>query len=156
MNFFVAFYRLLIRLYPRPFREEFGAEMETVFQEQMADAAEYGRFITLQVCWRELRDWPFHCFQSHWQVRQQRLEASLVEPSSWWDTAVTGFPYFLFALFLSGSALLFLFGQTSGFLITLLLGYGFVFVLLLVLIFAWWRGWPTWSVTRSRQKRPFG
>jgi hypothetical protein len=145
VSLIAAFYRLLIHLYPRPFREEFGAEMEIVFQEQMAEAASHGHIILLSVCWRELRDWPFHCFRAHWQVRQQRLNELSGEPPSWWETAITGFPYFLFALFASGSILIFLFGQSAGLLITLLFGYGFGFVFFLVLIIAWWRGWPVWS-----------
>ena len=42
VSILVASYHLLIRLYPRPFREEFGPEMEMVFLEQMAGAAAQG------------------------------------------------------------------------------------------------------------------
>ncbi len=146
MSVLVAIYRLLIRLYPRSYHEEFGAEMVLVFQDQLMEAATHGRAAWLQICWRELRDWPVHCFQAHWQARQQRLLMDSAASSSWWDTAVASAPYFLFALFLSSSAFIFLLGQTTGLFFYLLSGYGFVFVLLLVLIIAWWRGWPNWSV----------
>ncbi len=144
-SLFIAFYRLLIRFYPRPFRDEFGAEMEAVFQEQLADAVTQGRLHLLQACWRELRDWPRHCLLAHWRVRQQHLAVAAATPPSWWDTAAAGLPYFLFAIIASSSALLFLFGQATGLLVSLLVSYGFVFLLLLVLIVAWWRGWPVWS-----------
>jgi hypothetical protein len=68
------------------------------------------------------------------------------EPLSRRDTAVAALPYFLFALFLGGSTLYYRFGQTTNPTISFLLGYGFLFVLLFMLIIAWWRGWPAWSV----------
>ncbi len=145
MSIILAFYRLLIRLYPRPFREKFGAEMEAVIQEQLADAAAQGEIPFLQVCWRELRDWPRHCLQVHWQARQQRLAAATISSPSWWETAVSSFPYFLFAIFVSSSAFVFLFGQATGLFVGLVFSFGFVFLLLLVLLIAWWRGWPVWS-----------
>lgn len=147
MSILVLCYRLLLWLYPRSFRDEFGAEMGAIFQEQMHDAAHSHRAV-LQICWRELRDWPVHCVQVHWQARQQRLLMQSTAPSSWWDTAVACSPYFLFALFLSGSVFIFLFGQPSGLFFFLVSGYGFVFVLLFALIIAWWRGWPNWSAAR--------
>ena len=145
MSLLITIYHLLIHLYPRPFQEEFGAEMTAVFQEQMAEAAAQGRIHLLQACWRELRDWPLHCVQAHWLMRQERLALATAMPPSWWETTVAGFPYFLFALIVSSSALLFLFGQATGFFVSLLFSYGFIFLLLLVLIAAWWRGWPVWS-----------
>jgi hypothetical protein len=59
---------------------------------------------------------------------------------------VAALPYFLLALFLSISTLYYLFGQATTPTISFLLGYGFLFVLLFMLIIAWWRGWPAWSV----------
>ncbi|HUM70488.1 MAG TPA: hypothetical protein PLK31_16770, partial [Chloroflexota bacterium] len=116
MSVLIICYRLLLWFYPRSFREEFGAEMVAVFTEEVAEAATHGRAAWLQICWRELRDWPVHCFQTHWQARQQRLAMQSIAPSSWWDTAVACAPYFLFALFLSSSAFvfIFLFGQPTG------------------------------------------
>ncbi len=92
MSILVLCYRLLLWLYPRSFRDEFGAEMDVIFQEQMHDAAAHSHLAALQICWRELRDWPIHCFQAHWQVRQQRLLMQSTAPSSWRDTAVTRKP----------------------------------------------------------------
>jgi hypothetical protein len=145
VSLLITIYRLLIHLYPRPFQEEFGAEMTAVFQEQMAEATAHGRIPLLQACWRELRDWPLHCVQVHWLMRQERLALATAMPPSWWETAMAGFPYFLFALIVSSGALLFLFGQATGLFVSLLFSYGFIFLLLLVLIAAWWRGWPVWS-----------
>jgi len=145
VSLLITFYRLLIHLYPRPFREEFGAEMTAVFQEQVAEAAAQGPIHLIQACWREVRDWPLHCAQVHWLMRQERLAQATTMPPSWWETAGASLPYFLFAIIVSGSSLLFLFGQANGLLFSLLFSYGFIFLLLLVLIAAWWRGWPVWA-----------
>jgi len=145
VSLLITIYRLLTHLYPPSFQEDFGAEMAAVFQEQMAEAAAQGRIHLLQTCWRELRDWPLHCIQVHWLIRQERLALATAMPPSWWETVMAGFPYFFFALIVTSSALLFLFGQATGLFVSLLFSYGFIFLLLSVLIAAWWRGWPVWS-----------
>ncbi len=145
VSLLITFYRFLIHLYPRPFREEFGVEMTAVFQEQVTEAAAQGPIPLIQACWREVRDWPWHCIRVHWLVRRERLALATATPPSWWEPAMAGFPNFLIALVLSISALLFLFGQATGLFVSLMFSYGLIFLLLLVLIAAWWRGWPVWS-----------
>lgn len=145
VSLLIHLYTWLLRLYPSTFREQFGEEMAGVFREQMEEAAARGGIHLLRSCWREVRDWPIHCLQTHWQVRQQRLALPMAAPPSWWDTAMAGLPYLLFALIVSGSTLIFLVGQATGLLVSLLFGFGFVFLLLLVLTAAWWRRWPVWS-----------
>jgi len=51
-------YRCLLRLYPATFRAEFAAEMDEVFGEAMADAAQRGRGALARFCVRELCTWP--------------------------------------------------------------------------------------------------
>jgi hypothetical protein len=68
----VAFYRLLIRLYPRHFRDEFAEEMTAVFSEAITEAAQTTGLNLLLFCWRELRDYPFSLLRQHWR----NLEAS--------------------------------------------------------------------------------
>jgi len=60
-------YGLLVRLYPRAFRAEFGEEMRAVFAEVVAEAAGYGRMALIGVSWRELRDCPRNLLSIHWQ-----------------------------------------------------------------------------------------
>ncbi len=47
-------YRLLLRLYPGPFRQEFGDEMVAVFSDHLAETAAQGRLSLLQVGGSEL------------------------------------------------------------------------------------------------------
>ncbi len=63
----VHLYAALLRLYPASFRDEFADEMETVFIENICDAAYVNRQGLLLVCWRELRDYPFSLFREHWR-----------------------------------------------------------------------------------------
>jgi len=55
---FSLIYRLLLHCYPTPFRGEFAAEMEDVFDQAAADAACAGRAALAWLCVRELVDWP--------------------------------------------------------------------------------------------------
>jgi hypothetical protein len=54
----LAGYALLLRLCPWRFRQDFGAEMQAVFAEALAAAAERGCAALMALFWHELRDWP--------------------------------------------------------------------------------------------------
>jgi hypothetical protein len=51
-------YGRLLRLYPASFRAEFGEEMEEVFGQAAADAADHGWRSLAGLCVRELTAWP--------------------------------------------------------------------------------------------------
>jgi hypothetical protein len=55
-GFLSGAYRCLLRLHPAGFRTEFGAEMEGVFAQAVADATEAGRGAVGRLCLRELLD----------------------------------------------------------------------------------------------------
>lgn len=71
---FGLFYGWLLRLYPRPFYEAFGQEMEDVFREAM-DAALRSRekWGALVLFLRELRDWPGALLIAHMDHVRNRL-----------------------------------------------------------------------------------
>lgn len=145
LKFLILIYTFCLRLYPRPFQEEFGAEMVDIFEEELVEAAAHGRWQVLRLGWRELRDWPLHCFQAHWRLRQPRLAFVSSAPPSWLDTVTAVIPFFLFALLVTASTAIFMLGQATGLFAGLFFSYGFVFLLLLVITAAWWRGWPVWT-----------
>jgi len=58
-------YASLLRLYPPAYRQELGAEMETVFHQVAVDAERSGWLSLLFVCWRELRDLPGSLAEAH-------------------------------------------------------------------------------------------
>jgi hypothetical protein len=60
-------YTLIVRLYPRAFRAEFGDEMRVVFADAVADAVKDSRMMLIGIFWRELRDYPGNLLAAHWQ-----------------------------------------------------------------------------------------
>jgi len=63
----------LLRLYPRPFRDEFGEEMAAVFIEAAREAGEQGWLSLASVCLREICDWPGSIFREHLQARRKQM-----------------------------------------------------------------------------------
>lgn len=63
----ILVFHTLLKLYPRHFRAEFEAEMQTVFQQKVQERAATGWWPQLVVLLQELRDWPANCLQAHWQ-----------------------------------------------------------------------------------------
>lgn len=68
----IHFYRLLVRLYPPQFREQFGEEMTAVYAQRARQAAANGDLALLTVWLRELWDWPISCLRAYWQ--EQHIE----------------------------------------------------------------------------------
>lgn len=65
MNKIIRLYALLVCLYPRNFRDEFGDEMRTVFADTIADAASHGRFALIALCARELWELPGNLWREY-------------------------------------------------------------------------------------------
>ncbi len=66
MDALTSFYRLLIKLYPRHFRQTFGLEMTGVFRSRIEDAARSGAWAIIAVFLHELRDAPRALLKAHW------------------------------------------------------------------------------------------
>jgi hypothetical protein len=65
VNTVTLIYRLLLHLYPRRFRLEFGAEMTAVFGQCARDAAAEGWTALARVCLREAGGLPARCLAEH-------------------------------------------------------------------------------------------
>lgn len=126
----VRLYRLLVRLYPRPFREQFGEEMTAVFCQHLAAAGEWRDLMA--VLGRELRDWPVNCLREHVWARHHLALSSTPSITSWGVVAAV-FP-FLVLLSVSSAGL-----RLSPTLLAILLLAG--------LLIAWWQRWPGWVVS---------
>lgn len=61
----LAWYALLLRLYPRRFREQFGEEMAAVFAGTLEDAARRGALPLLRVWLREMLAAPANLLRAH-------------------------------------------------------------------------------------------
>ncbi|MBI5290479.1 MAG: hypothetical protein HY872_01215 [Chloroflexi bacterium] len=75
MTQFVArLYALLLHLYPLSFRAEYGEEMQAVFAEAMAEAAERGVAAFIAVCLGEIRDMPGSLLREHLSMPNDRKD----------------------------------------------------------------------------------
>ena len=95
-------YGLLLRLYPRQFRVEFGDEMQCVFADAVNDAAKRGLAAALTVCAREMWELPCNVVREHWgslrkgSVRMNDTAAIDDHPGSWLGTLTGALPFLLF------------------------------------------------------------
>jgi hypothetical protein len=130
-------YAILLRLYPRYFREEFGEEVTAVFQHHLQQAAAASPRDALAVVGRELRDWPLSCLREHARERNRQLLLPRPLFVSGWGAVAAGVP-FLFSFVTFG--LLFSFVPNLTRFMPLYFLAGGVLV-------AWWRRWPGWVVS---------
>jgi capsular polysaccharide biosynthesis protein len=73
--FFESCYGKLVRLYPKAFREEYGAEMERLFAEQYEDAAKDG-FLSMVSFWaRTMGDFSFSVVKEHIEQLRGNMSA---------------------------------------------------------------------------------
>ncbi|MBK8902915.1 MAG: VCBS repeat-containing protein [Anaerolineaceae bacterium] len=136
-QFALWLYALLLRLYPRYYREEFGEEVTAVFQQHLQQAAASSPREALAVIGRELRDWPLSCLREHARERNRLLMLPRPLFLSGRGAVAAGVP-FLFSLV--GFGLIFIFIPNVSRFTPLFFLAGGVLV-------AWWRRWPGWVVS---------
>ncbi len=93
-------YALLLRLYPRRFRAEFGEEMHAVFAEAVREAAGRDAASLIKVCLQEIKDFPMSLLHEYWHTLKTK-GIGLAEartPGSWWAAILAGLPHLLYAL----------------------------------------------------------
>jgi hypothetical protein len=111
----VGLYALLLRLYPRGFRAEFGEEMQAIFSDAVAEAARGGVGPLVRVCLREFRDLPGALIREYGSVIRNRdsglnglleevtmsdADHNLERPASWAATLAGMLPFLLWGAFL--------------------------------------------------------
>lgn len=69
-----AFYRWILGLYPRRFREAYADEMLLVFQMQLDSMPTLNLWRSLQIMWRELRPLPVLLIMAHLRERHVYME----------------------------------------------------------------------------------
>lgn len=98
MNKIIRLYALLVRLYPRKFRDKFADEMQSVFADSIAEAAQRGLAALIALCLQELRDLPGAILREHWQARSK----SIMEKKprmSWLELLCATIPFLLYLSF---------------------------------------------------------
>ncbi|NWG07788.1 MAG: hypothetical protein HXY35_14020 [Chloroflexi bacterium] len=66
-----SLYALLLYLFPRTYREEYGEELQAVFNLSMDDASAKGGFEAMSVTLRELRGLPYAILHAHLRERRK-------------------------------------------------------------------------------------
>lgn len=162
MHSLISLYRLLIRLYPRRFRQTFGAEMTGVFHSRIEDAATGGTWPIIAVCLHELRDAPrallkayWSSFGKKWQTGIQRLRqtastADLPPPPpdgrhSRKQLALEMSLFLLAALLLTGANYLPIFNDLGMHRDLALMDKGVTALTLPILLLGLARGLPRWA-----------
>ena len=74
VSFSLYIYKALLRLYPVPFREEFGEEMQGIFQETITEAQDAGGIAVWNTLLAELCSLPRAAFQ--YRSAESRLQTS--------------------------------------------------------------------------------
>lgn len=62
-------YRLLLRAYPRRYRDQYAQPMEQLFRDQLRDARTFGQWSALWI--RTLTDWSKTVITRHWEPATQ-------------------------------------------------------------------------------------
>jgi hypothetical protein len=166
----LALYTLLLRLYPRPFRQDFAAEMHTVFGDALGSARREGLWAVFRLCGRELRQLPRALAREHWQSvrvkeagmdknmgfvagkRDARLLSEGTPVCSWREIFAAILPFVLVLLadvlprLLVESGLL-TWKATGMQVLNIALAVLMIGAFLVVFFLAWRRKWPVWSAT---------
>ena len=161
VSILLTLYALLLRLYPRPFREVFAEEMNDVFARRIEEMAQVGFSKLIRVCLHEYVDLSRLLLAERWnQLGQGRREmkgpVNNVHDSpsppyatgtrcSWAGALLAGLPHLLVPAFFMTRWLLPTFyiwgrGRHRDFM-----EFGFAALVALMLLVAWRRGWPRWS-----------
>jgi hypothetical protein len=164
-------YRCLLRLYPAPFRAEFGAEMEDVFAEAVGGAAAQAQTALVGLLLRELRDWPAALLRAHWlMLREETMMGENAEgpvgsskdlptleerhaPARLREALLAGLPHALAALILQAMGVAQAYGllPSSSQETLAILSVPFIATVILsivvAMVIAWKRGWPRWSAS---------
>ncbi len=130
-QFALWLYRLLLRLYPRYFREEYGEEVTAVFQQHLQQAAATSPRDALAVIGRELRDWPLSCLREHARERNRQFLLPRTSFLSGWGAVAAAGPFFILIF------------TTSVYMPR----YIPLVALAIGVLVAWWQRWPGWVVS---------
>jgi hypothetical protein len=163
-------YAFLLRLYPQQFRQDFAAEMQTVFADALRFARQEGRWAVLCLCGRELRQLPRALAREHWQSDQEKgvsmgkkihfmadRDGAGPEPREtsargWWEIIMAMLPFVLILVADVLPRLLvewrLLTWDSNGMqVVNIALAVLMIGAFLGTFFLAWRRKWPAWSAS---------
>jgi hypothetical protein len=154
-------YALLLRFYPRPFREAFADEMTDVFARRIEEMTQGGLGKLFRFCVREYTDLSRLLLAERWnQLGQKGREMkepvnnvparplglyTTGTPSSWAGALLAGLPHLLMPVFFLTGWLLRTFHILGRGPDRNSMEIGFAALVALMLLVALLRGWPRWS-----------
>jgi hypothetical protein len=161
----------LLTLYPGPFRQEFGDEMESVFADALNAAQARGCAAMLRMLARELKHLPGSLLREYRQAwlkegnymdqsqheplnptRQSLVPGGVVDKPGWGQAFLAALPYILILVLDGLPKLLVLAGvldwESQGMqALSIALGISALLVFLCFLVLAWRCKWPLWSAS---------
>ncbi len=145
-TFIIHSYTLLLRLYPRRFRNEFADEMIAVFNDALADVKMDSRSNPMILFARELRDLPGAVWREHLRAGKGiQMNQNLAWKPLTTKELIVAMAIFLLPAFPTLSVLLFQHQSSINFIMTTLALVSMAFVLI-VLVIGSVKGFPRWSV----------
>lgn len=147
----VFVYANLLNLYPRRFKEEFAAEMRTVFGNSIADAAQEGTLPLALVFGREILGMPFQILKEiHHEMRGGEVDMHLsnygpMKKGSWGDATWAGLPHFLLAVLAATTTLVA--DSRLATLSGIVIGFSLLAGFLATILYTWRDRWPAWTAS---------
>ena len=147
----VRLYGLVLELYPRGHREQYGAEMRAVFALTVEAARREGSLAVVRLCVRELHDLPAALYQAHRRARRMgemrgETDGTLsLDAGSWAQAMSAALPFLVAGLWAVSNALpASLVGGWWRYLWIWLLLAGYLGALM-GFVLGWVKGFPRWS-----------
>lgn len=149
----IGLHTRLFRLYPKAYRDEFGAERQAVFDLAVSDAAQRGTSATLRLALREVRDLPRSVIRARRRERSQTAmppdtnDPFAFKPASPRETLAAMAPFLIIGLGFEGLALL-----TNRMLVAFpdwfryVSGFTLLAMLCLPPLFGLFKGLPRWAL----------
>jgi hypothetical protein len=149
MSLLSYLYMAFLYLYPAAFRKEFETEMKAVFADAVEEACSQGGIAPVRVFIREVASLPGNLIRLHWAgIDWLPFDAPDLDPwanlpGSWRAALLAGLPHLLYPLSIYLPIVTSIFlglwpsarpAQSPFWILTVIL-----------LVFAWSRGWPRWS-----------
>lgn len=138
LSFIVRAYALVLHLYPREFRDEFGDEMRDVFADAIHEATQTSFVAVAWFCLSELRDLTITIWREHRRVRSKAMIEN--HPRlSWRELLCAAIPFLFYLVYPIVESLRISWGG-----LVFLLFLGTLFILMTVGLF---KGLPRWSLS---------
>ena len=145
VTFIIHSYTLLLHLYPRRFRDEFGDEMTAIFNDMLADVKMDSWSNTMILFARELHDLPGSLWREHLRARVRSQNQNLIQQSLTTKELIVAMALFIIPMLPAMLVLLFEYQPASNSARTLIT-IGLLVFIFIVIIWGFLKDFPYWSI----------